>query len=244
MEYETKECKKCNLIKTLSEFYKDGKRYKSSCKECIKKYVSLNYTNNKTAIKEKQKNYYINNKENLQSNNKKYYSENKEKFSEYHIENREHILEKQKQYRDKNKDKIKEIKNNYRIKNKDKIKEYRDKYYEKNKETILRQNRERNKINSHIVAWRTVLKNQLRRMGSKKEGKTIDLLGYSALDLKFHIETLFTEGMTWDNYGKWEIDHKLPVTSFLKDTLPSIVNALENLQPLWQSDNRSKYNKF
>lgn len=46
------------------------------------------------------------------------------------------------------------------------------------------------------------------------------------------------------NWQSEEIDHKLPVSSFDKDTLPSIVNALDNLQPLWQSENRSKYNKY
>ena len=66
-----------------------------------------------------------------------------------------------------------------------------------------------------------------------KINSTFDLLGYSALELKIHLESLFTEGMTWDNYGEWHIDHKKPVSSFESDTLPSIVNALSNLQPLW-----------
>lgn len=39
--------------------------------------------------------------------------------------------------------------------------------------------------------------------------------------------------MSWDNYGDWHIDHIKPVSCFDKTTLPSIVNALENLRPLW-----------
>ena len=35
-----------------------------------------------------------------------------------------------------------------------------------------------------------------------------------------------------------------PVSSFDKDTPPSIVNALSNLQPLWWEENRNKYNNF
>ena len=89
-----------------------------------------------------------------------------------------------------------------------------------------------------------VLKSQLRRFGTKKEGKTIDILGYSALDLKKHIEALFTDGMSWENYGEWHIDHIKPVTKFDKNELPSVVNALSNLQPLWANENRSKYNKY
>ena len=59
------------------------------------------------------------------------------------------------------------------------------------------------------------------------------MLGYSALDLKQHIESMFTEGMSWDNHGEWHIDHIKQVVSFNSDTAPSVVNALSNLRPLW-----------
>jgi len=39
--------------------------------------------------------------------------------------------------------------------------------------------------------------------------------------------------MSWDNYGEWHVDHIKPLISFDKNTHPSIVNALSNLQPLW-----------
>ena len=78
----------------------------------------------------------------------------------------------------------------------------------------------------------------------KKEGRTIDLLGYSAEELKLYIQSLFTEGMTWENYGEWEIDHIKPVSKWEKTSLPSEVNALSNLQPLWKEDNIKKYNNY
>lgn len=90
-----------------------------------------------------------------------------------------------------------------------------------------------NKNNPHILSWRTILKSSLKRLGKKKEGNTIDLLGYSALDLKNYMMTLFTDGMSWDNYGEWHIDHIKPVSSFDSETPPSVVNKLSNLQPLW-----------
>jgi len=46
--------------------------------------------------------------------------------------------------------------------------------------------------------------------------------------------------MCWENYGDWHIDHIRPVASFDKNTLPSIVNSLDNLQPLWKEDNLKK----
>lgn len=87
--------------------------------------------------------------------------------------------------------------------------------------------------NPHKYAWRSLLNNSLNRLGKPKEGHTIDLLGYSAVVLRQHIESLFTDGMTWDNYGEWHIDHIIGVINWDKDTHPSIVNALSNLRPLW-----------
>ena len=65
-------------------------------------------------------------------------------------------------------------------------------------------------------------------------------MGYSAEDLKNHMESLFLDGMNWDNWGLWEIDHIRPISSYDKDTDPKIVNELSNLQPLWAKDNLKK----
>lgn len=59
------------------------------------------------------------------------------------------------------------------------------------------------------------------------------MLGYSAEELKKHISNLLTDGMSWDNYGEWHIDHIKPVSLFDRDTPMSVVCALSNLQPLW-----------
>ena len=83
------------------------------------------------------------------------------------------------------------------------------------------------------MAWRNLLKHTLERLGKTKESKTIDLLGYSALELKEYITSKFTDGMSWDNYGEWHIDHILGVINFDKRTSPNIVNALSNIRPLW-----------
>ena len=68
---------------------------------------------------------------------------------------------------------------------------------------------------------------------TKKQGHTIDELGYSAVELKEHIEQQFTPGMTWENHGEWHIDHIKGVINFDSDTNVNIVCALDNLQPLW-----------
>ncbi len=61
------------------------------------------------------------------------------------------------------------------------------------------------------------------------------MLGYSALELKHHIEKQFTTGMTWKNYGEWHIDHIKGVINFDSNTNVKIVCALDNLRPLWST---------
>ena len=134
----------------------------------------------------------------------------------------------------------------WRENNPDKVKEYRKKY---SKSESYKEDRKNwhisfKKRSPHILAWRSILINSLKRMGKKKEDETIKLLGYSALELKEYIESLFVEGMSWDNYGEWHIDHIKPVSSYEQDTPVDVVNSLENLQPLWAFDNLSKGNKI
>jgi len=69
---------------------------------------------------------------------------------------------------------------------------------------------------------------------------------YTIQELKTHLENLFVDGMTWENYGEWEIDHIIPIMSFLDNNIYDyqLINALINLQPLWRKDNRRKATYF
>lgn len=75
------------------------------------------------------------------------------------------------------------------------------------------------------------------------EDRIISELGYSAQQLKEHLEGQFTEGMTWENHSRtgWHIDHIRPIYSFPPDAPLSEVNALSNLRPLWAADNLRRY---
>jgi len=158
----------------------------------------------------------------------KYQKTNLNKISEYNKEYRLANSEKNKEYL-KNYNTKPEVRKKKREYYDENIQYYRD--LEKTDERkIYRYNYNKN---SHTLRWRLFLKNTLKRLGKPKEGKTIDLLGYSALELKQHLELLFTDGMSWDNYGQWHIDHIKPVSSFNVDTPIHVVNDLSNLQPLW-----------
>ena len=75
-----------------------------------------------------------------------------------------------------------------------------------------------------------------------------ELVGYTISDLICHLQSLFQPGMTWDNYGEWQIDHKFPITSFnITDYICEDFKrcwALSNLQPMWAEENRKKQNKI
>ena len=98
------------------------------------------------------------------------------------------------------------------------------------------------KLNNRI---RSGVRQSLR--GNKSQN-TYDALGYTKDDLVLHLESQFTDGMSWDNMSDWHIDHIRPVTSFNFTTTDcegfKKCWALSNLQPLWAFDNMSKGNKW
>ncbi len=86
------------------------------------------------------------------------------------------------------------------------------------------------------------------KIGSKAGRRAFDLLGYSSEDLRNHLEKQFLPGMSWDNYGKWHIDHIVPLSAFNYST-PQCFDfgrawALSNLRPLWAEDNLRKNDKL
>lgn len=84
------------------------------------------------------------------------------------------------------------------------------------------------------------------KVGAKAGRKTYDLLGYTAEELREHLERQFLPGMSWDNYGRggWSVDHIRPLSSFDYDSPehPDFKEcwSLTNLRPLWEKDNISK----
>ena len=159
-------------------------------------------------------------------------------YRKYYLENKEIINKKNKIYRKKNKDKIKESKRIYRI---------------KNKKIINKKNYEwkKNKLKNDIEF--KILENLRHRvyMGIIKEyksKKTKELLGCSIEDFKKYLESQFTDGMDWSNYGLfgWHIDHIKPCCSFdlSKPEEQKKCFHYTNLQPLWAKDNLKKGGKI
>ncbi len=83
--------------------------------------------------------------------------------------------------------------------------------------------------------------------GTKNGKKWQRLVGYTLDDLIKHLEGQFTEGMNWGNYGLrgWHVDHIIPQSAFYYAS-PDDIDfkrcwGLDNLQPLWYTDNERKH---
>jgi hypothetical protein len=77
--------------------------------------------------------------------------------------------------------------------------------------------------------------------------KTIELIGCTIEELRIHLEKSFKEGMSWDNYGEWHIDHVRPCASFPNLGTDKAEQQqcfhYTNLQALWAIENMRKRDK-
>jgi hypothetical protein len=84
--------------------------------------------------------------------------------------------------------------------------------------------------------------------GARKAASTMELIGCTITEIRKHLESKFSPGMTWKNCGRngWHIDHIRPCDSFnLEDPYQQrICFHFSNLQPMWEADNISKGNRW
>jgi hypothetical protein len=96
-----------------------------------------------------------------------------------------------------------------------------------------------------LLNLRSRMSNVVKSFGSgKKAHKTIELLGCTILELKMYLESLWREGMSWENYAKdgWHIDHIKPCNTFDLTDQGQQKQCFHytNLRPLWAKDNLSR----
>jgi 5-methylcytosine-specific restriction endonuclease McrA len=78
---------------------------------------------------------------------------------------------------------------------------------------------------------------------------TVEYLGCTITQLREHLEAKFQEGMTWENYGQWHVDHIIPLRYREGKDEPSLDEIIQrlhwtNCQPLWAKDNIAKGNRW
>ena len=160
-----------------------------------------------------------------------------------------------KRYRDKNKEKLNEYHKKWSKTNRKELREYHSKWREENREHVNEKtrlwylNRRRTDPEFKLKCnTRTAIYTCLKEANVVKYRSTFKLLGYSIEELMNHLEEQFTEGMTWNNYGEWHVDHKLPMKNFKFNSTEcdgfKECWSLDNLQPLWKKENLSKGSKI
>lgn len=268
---QTKVCSNCKEAKLLSEFHKqnsskDGRR--SECKECRKtnetkeRQIQLDLIpkgfklcticNNEKSLSD-----FFKSKTGLYG----YTSICKECFSkinqQYYQENKKSIIISKKDYYQQNKEKIKKYSKTYRKNHSEYYRKLSKYYYQINKTSLIKKAKKYSKLKNKTDLSFKILKNLRTRIsqvirGKNKSQSTLKLLGCSVAFLKKHLESKFTEGMSWNNYGRgwngkkeWHIDHKTPCYAFdlLKPEEQIKCFHYTNLQPLWATENLIK-NKY
>jgi len=264
-----KVCSRCNAEKNKNEFIKrshnrDG--FGAWCKQCARDHAKEKHTinkemnnarsqkwklNNPDKVKEYSKKWYLARIEERRNYAKQYAKENKEKIEEYRNKTKEQKAVKAKIYRIENKDRIKITSMAWAANNKERkciaLKKWRQVNPEKNNAAMQRSNIKRGESIKYRISGsvsrriRTSLYNNNSKAGCHWE----NLVGFTLSELMFHLSSLFTAEMSWNNYGSyWEIDHKIPINAFNFKTTDDVgfkyCWSLENLQPLEKIANRSK----
>jgi len=183
--------------------------------------------------------------------NKEYFNQNSKLVDGLHTICKKCIKEYNSIRYKKHKDKMLLQSKQWVEKNKNQVKKNKQLWYEKNKEEFLQKSLQYKKHRYKTdLSYRLTcnLRRRLHRAidGKLKNDSALKLLGCSIEELKTHLEKQFINGMNWNNYGKWHIDHIKPCSSFnLSDPLEqSRCFNYSNLQPLWAKDNIKKSNKI
>ena len=219
-------CTKCKVEKALECFSKSksGKNgFDSQCKECRKAQHKKWALKNQKHLKSYISSYRKNNAEKI-----------KQKVAENYLKNKDIRKKQSKEYYAKNK-------------------EIWDRSYKKNRENILknRNNNFKNKMTNDpnfrlFETYRQRTRRAITENRTVKITKTLDLLGTSVAFARKWIESQFLPGMTWENHGKWHIDHIKPCASFdlCDPEQQRECFNYKNLQPLWAADNLRKSDRF
>jgi hypothetical protein len=156
----------------------------------------------------------------------------------------------------------KEITAKYRRKNKERIRQQNAEYYKKNAEKLIKKSssyrslpenkkrilaRHKERMETEpLYCFRENLRNTLRKcLRGSKNRKTESILGLSIEKFRLHLESLWLEGMSWENYGMygWHIDHIIPLASAKTPEEMKKLWHYQNMQPLWAKDNLAKGSK-
>jgi len=222
----SKICTKCKIEKSAEKFYRSSGNGSSWCKSCYTK-----------------------------------------KNAQWSKKNPIKMSEAKKRWAEKNPEKRKEATKRWENLNKGKVKKYHCQYEKDNKEKRNAQHKLWREMHPEIfcaslkkcretriaTAYGKLNKNMATAIcrslkGNKKNRHWEFLVGFTTEQLKQHLESQFKEGMSWGNYGKWHLDHRVPIAVHNYEK-PEDIDfkrcwSLTNFQPLWAKENKIKNAKL
>ena len=244
--YCNQDCYEKTYTEWKNKFYKNKYHTDPKFREKTLKRTNLYFKKN-PHIKKK---IYLNRKKRMKSD-PKFLQKRKNWEKRYILLNKEKIAERVKNWRLRTLEIRKQKAKEYQLKNRNKILKYIKEWHQRpevRKKRIAR-HKERRKTEPFFrmqLSLRGRLNSFVYRGRANKMVSNSQLIGCDWKFFKSYIENKFKKGMTWNNYGKWHIDHIKPMTSFDLFRLDHQYECCnyKNLQPLWASENRKKSNKL
>lgn len=215
-----RKCLICSFVGKDINFFTKSKKKCDKCLDQVEEDKKISLQNSKENKKEYYKGWCKTHSEKMSQYRKEYYIKNKELLSHNRKIYYDSLTNVEKEHR-------REIR---RLYNKD--------IYQR----IIKQRREDDPLFKLKCNLRNLIKNSLTLQGYTKKSKTYEIVGLTYIDFQNFIESKFQEGMTWENYGEWHLDHIVPVSSAIDEESLINLNYYTNFQPLWALDNLRKSN--
>lgn len=224
-------CTKCTIEKEIIEFQQDKTKkrgFHSQCKKCLSDFKKAN---------KKEYSPTLENKicstckvEKVPSD----FDKSKRHPTGYFGICKECRKISSKDYYEKNSNKIIKRTSEYSKKNKEKIREQQRVYSKNRLATDIKHRLTRNLRNRLYYA--------LKNKEWKKDTHFSEYIGCTREELVAHIEKQFKEGMSWNNYGEFHLDHIIPLSSANTEEELYALCHYTNLQPMWAEENIRKSN--
>lgn len=210
-----KVCITCSQAKSIDAFSKRGDSTRNECKAC-------RCAREKTRRQENLDEYRL-------------------KDKRYYEQARETVLLRNMQYRQEHADDIKAQKKQYYADHKEQARDWA----QANKERRNQRLRERRRLDRIFAAVNSLRVRLSEVLKSSKETTFRAVVACTKQDLVHWLESQFTSGMEWDNYGDvWQIDHVIPLSFDEAYDMKCCLSNWTNLRPLEKKANLEKSDKI
>ena len=218
--------------------------YLKTCVSCNKEKAFIDFSNNNASPDGKHS--YC--KECSNQKNKEWREKNSEKNKQTIKKWKEANADKIREYKRKRKptEKEKDGKKRWTEKNAEKLKEYQRQYKKKNQKRLNELEQKRKQVDPVyriVCSIRSRVSALCKSISEERNLSATKSIGLNRDEFKKYIESKFQEGMTWENYGEWHIDHIKPLSTATTEEQVMELNHYTNLQPLWAIENLRKSNK-